>query len=350
MLLKFRIETRKIKQPRIVVLRLSSENGKPVEKSLGSFSSKRGYDHILKELTSEERYEFENFVKTTEFAKMTFSCNADKLDRFIIKAAPEFKKTLFTIWEKAKEYGIDFIPEYEMLLAIFNKAKIVEQQLAVLTNGEFKGFAGLGIDITNINPPKQSIKEDQKLISAAIENAGSLEKLADIFNSITSTKYQKTPKFKAHHLEYLVTQAEQENKQPFPKWYYTVAIDALCQLGIKPDTIASPRLITEHWLRLNKKDSIDKTITAFHQQFKHLKNDPICTNIIKLAFTNDELIKMQQSGQGIPAPSIAAKQWLKKWIEKNPKAKLSEINNAFNKEFHSLRDNAFFMNIFDGLH
>jgi hypothetical protein len=347
MLLKFRIETRKIKQPRIVVLRLSSEKNKNkvIEKSLGSFSSKRGYEHILEQLTSEELYEFENFVKTTEFAKYYFSCAADRLDRFIIKSAPEFKQALIKIWEKAREYGIDFVPEHEMLLAVMNRGKIVEQQISALTNGEFKALDKLGIDITNLNPPKLNLKEDQKLFYAVMEHVKSLEELADKFNTIASQKYQKAPKFKPHHFEYLVSQSEQGKKQPFPKWYYTVAIDVLCQMKIKPDSIVSLQLITEHWLRLNKKESFGKTINAFNQQFQSLKNNLVCSNIIKAAFVSDELSSMYKEGGQMPTPSIAVKQWLRRWKEKHSDGTINEVIKAFNREFPLIADNHFFITV-----
>lgn len=338
MKLKFRIETRKIKQPRIVVLRLFNEEGKIVEKSLGSFSSKRSYEHILKQLTSEELYEFESFVKTINFSKTNFNCDADKLDRFIIKTAPEFKDALFKIWEKAKEYNIEFIPEYEMLSTVFKKAKIVEQQLAVLTNDEFKALDSLGINITDLEPPKRDLKENHKLFTAVVENTKSLEELAELFNAITSKKYQKAPKFKPHHFEYLKNPAEQGN---FPKWYYTVAIDVLCNVGVKPDTIVSPALVTEHWLRLNKKENLELTLKEFNHQFQHLKNNPICTNIIKEFFINDELSKM--SGNPHPIPSSAIEHWLKHWKNRNPRANKKAAIQAFNKEFTLLADNPFFI-------
>ncbi len=346
MLLKFRIETRKIKQPRIVVLRLSNENGKPIEKSLGSFSSKRGYEHIVKQLSSEELYEFENFVKTTEFAKKIFHRNADQLDRFIIKAAPAFKDALFKIWKKAKEYNIDFVSEYEMLLAILNKAKIIEQQLSVLTDGEFRSLADLDIDITNLHPPKPSIKEDQKLILLAIEYAKSLDTLASMFNTVAEKKYHKSPKFKPHHFEYFITQLEQEKKQPFPKWYYTIAIDVLGDMGVNLENIISPALIAEHWLRLNKNDSFGKTLAAFNQQFTYLKNDLVCMNIIKASFINDEIARMSQSSQGNAAsPSVAAKHWLKRYFEKHPKADEDDIIKSFNNEFPLIANNQFFIRL-----
>ena len=339
MLLRFRIEILKIKQPRIVVLRLSYKGDKVIEKALGSFNSKRSYDHIVKQLTTEELYEFENFIKGLDFSKLNFNCNADKLDRFIIKVAPEFKEAIFKLWKKAKEFNIAFIPEYEMLLSVFNRAKIIEQQLAVLTDGEFKSLSELGIDIANIHPPKASLKEDQKLIVAVIENTKSLDELTDLFNSIASKKYHKAPKFKPHHFEFLVKQIEQGRKQPSPKWYYTVAIDVLCEKRVKPDTIISASLLTEHWLRLNKKETIEKTIACFNNQFPHLKNNPVCKNITKASFINDELSKM--CNKPSPIPSSAIECWIEKWKDKNPnKIKIDAIK-SFNKEFPLLANNAF---------
>jgi len=343
MLLKFRIETLRIKQPRIVVLRLSYKDDKVIEKALGSFSSKRPYDHIVKQLTTEELYEFENFVKALDFSKLNFNCNADKLDRFIIKVAPEFKKAIFKLWEKAKEFNITFIPEHEMLLSVFNRAKVVEQQLALLTNDEFKPLNELGVDITNIHSPKASLKEDQKLIVAVIEKTKSLDELAYLFNNIASKKYHKAPKFKPHHFEFLVKQIEQGRKQPSPKWYYTVAIDVLCEKGIKPDTIISVSLLTEHWLRLNRKETIEKTIACFNNQFPHLKNNSTCKNITRASFINDELSKMCNKPN--PIPSNAIECWIEKWKERNPnKTKIDAIK-SFNREFPLLANNAFLVEI-----
>ena len=69
MKLHFRIETRKIKQPRIVVLRtMTTKEGKSYDKQIGSFNFKnRSPDPIKKLLTPEELYEFENFLATLEF-------------------------------------------------------------------------------------------------------------------------------------------------------------------------------------------------------------------------------------------------------------------------------------------
>ncbi len=345
MLLKFRIETLKVKQPRIAVLRMPQKGEQSFGKQLGSFSSKRDYEHIVKQLTPEELYEFENFVKVMDFSKSLFNRNVDTLDRFIIKAPPELKESLVDIWKKAKEYNIDFVPEHEMLLAVLNRAKIVEQQLNVLTEGKFKKLRSFGIDIENVSIPKQSLKESQKLINAVIENSESLESLADIFNEIASKIYQKTPKFKAHHLEYLTKQSEQGQKQPFPKWYYTIAIDALTHLGVEPDAIVSPALITEHWLRLNQGDSLESTQEAFKKRFKRLKANTTCLNIIKKAFVNDELLRMDKSTQGNPVPSLAIENWLRRWKEKNPKSSLKEAIKFFNNEFKVLSDNPFFINI-----
>jgi hypothetical protein len=343
MKLVFRVETRKIKQPRIVVLRVLEKDGKVIHKALGSFSSKRSYEKILDQLTSEELYEFENFVKTLEFSKTNYNCDADKLDRFIIKAAPEFKNALYKIWEQAKEFNINFIPEYEMLLSLFNRAKIIEQQLAVLTNGKFNALSELGVDITNIRPPKASLKEDQKLIAAVIEKTASLEGLANMFNDIASNKYNKPPKFKPHHFEFLNKQVAQGQKQPAPKWYYTIAIDVLCNLGIKPDSIISVNLLTEHWLRLNKKGNIEETIALFNSQFQHLMNNHLCENIISASFINDEFRKMGNQFSSIPSSAIES--WLEYWKKQNSSGTRELAIKSFNDEFTLLANNPFIVQL-----
>jgi hypothetical protein len=343
MKLVFRVETRKIKQPRIVVLRALEKDGKIIHKALGSFSSKRSYEKVLNQLTTEEFYEFENFVKTLEFSKTNYNCDADKLDRFIIKVAPEFKKALYKIWEKAKEYNINFIPEYEMLLAVFYKAKVIEQQLALFSNGEFKALRALGTDITNIKQPKANLKEEQKLIAATIDHAKSLDKLTELFNNVAAKKYNKTPKFKSHHFEFLAKQTEQGQKQPTPKWYYTVAIDVLCILGIKPDTIIPINTLTANWLRLNKKENLEKTLTAFYAQFPHLNNNQQCKNIIMASLMEDDLEKM--CGQQNPIPAIAIVLWLEFWRRQHPDATPESTIKEFNKNFNILIGNRFLLEI-----
>jgi len=339
---------RKIKQARIVVLRILHKDGKVIEKALGSFSDKRSYEPIVKQLTTEELYEFENFVSVMNFSKVNFNCPVDELDRFIIKIAPEFKKALFKLWKKAKEHDIDFIPEDQMLSFLLNKAKTVEQQLAVLTQGEFKALASLGIDVTDLNLPLRSTKEDQKLLIAAIENTQSLEQLAELFNTIAVQKYQKAAKFKPHHFEYL-TQApvEQQKKQSFPKWYYTVAIDVLNKLGVKLDAIVSPMLIAKHWLRLNKKETFNLTLKAFNQQIGSLKDNPLCVQVIKSAFIDDELARMHKNPHVNSPPSIAIERWLKRWKEKTPTSNQKAAIQAFNTEFTLLADNPFLIKLIE---
>ena len=71
--LKFRSEIRKSRPPLFAVYRLTHDtDGKLVEKNLGSFGVSRNYDRILPQLTPEERYEFDNFVKALDFAKDEF--------------------------------------------------------------------------------------------------------------------------------------------------------------------------------------------------------------------------------------------------------------------------------------
>jgi len=348
MKLKFRIEMRKIKQARIVVLRILHKDGKVIEKALGSFSDKRSYEPIVKQLTTEELYEFENFVSVMNFSKFNFNCPVDELDRLIIKIAPEFKKALFKIWKKAKAHDIDFIPESQMLSFLLNKAKTVEQQLAIFTQGEFKALGSLGVDIADLHLPLPATKEDQKLLIAAIENSQSLDQLTELFNTIAVQKYQKAAKFKPHHFEYLAhATGEQQKKQTFPKWYYTIAIDVLNKLGVKLDTIVSPTRIAKHWLRLNKKETFNLTLKAFNQQIISLKDNPLCIQVIKNAFIDDELAKMHKNPQVSSPPSIAIERWLKRWKEKNPTLDQKAAIQAFNTEFTMLTGNPFLIKLIE---
>lgn len=343
--LRFRIETPKMKSPRVVVLRMREENHRIIHKTLGSFSARRSYDPIVKQLTPEEHYEFENFVKVLDFSNRHFGCEADALDRFIIKVAPAFKQVLFKLWEKAKTYDIEFIPEYEMLLAILNKAKALEQQLALFDEGEFKGLALQGIDITDFHPPKRDLKADQKLFQALVEHTPSLEKLADLSNTLAVHKYQKSPKFKPHHFDYLKNQAEPKGSQPFPKWYYTVALDILEQLAIDP-VVSLPRLTT-HWLRLNQKETLALTIQAFNQQFAKLKDNPICIQRIKAAFMLDELAKIHPLGQKklSTLPSAVIEPWIKSQQKKQPHTTVETLMTKFNQSFPNLANHPFLMQL-----
>lgn len=343
--LRFRIETRKIKSPRIVVLRIQDQNGNLVNQALGSFSKRRSWDRIVKQLTPEEHYEFENFVKVLDFSAHYFNCEADVLDRFIIKVAPAFKQALLQLWQTAKSYDIAFVPEYEMLLALLNKAKAVEQQLALFTGGKFQALALHGVDITHFHPPKADLKEDQKLFEAVVEHMPSLEALATLSNTIAVKKYQKSPKFKPEYFDYLKKQTKQDKKQPFPKWYYTVALDILEQLQIDP-VVSLPRLTT-HWLRLNKKETFALTVKAFNRQFTKLKDHPTCIECINAAFISDELLNIHPPEQKpiSTTPSILIGHWIKYWQKKQPDATIEILIDQFNQAFPNLAHHPFLVQL-----
>ena len=345
MLLKFRVETRKIKQPRIVVLRLSQdERGKPLEKSLGSFNSKRSYQHIIQQLTEAERYEFDNYVATLAFSKTLFNTEADKVDRFIIKAAPDFKEALFAIWEEALQWGITFTPEHEMLMGLLEKAKSVEQELSILTQGHFSALQKSGINIHKATHGKENSTESEILFIAALKAAGTGERLAELFNKISSQKYDKSPKFKSHHFDFFIN-AKNKNTQPsFPKWYYTVAIDALLELGISPDTLIPPELMTLHWLRLNKQADILKTAALFDSVFPALRHNTRCHRLITREHMNRDIERMAKGNKYL-SPAKAFEKWLEESISLKPSSRRETVISAFNQAFPSLADNPFFMNL-----
>lgn len=147
MSLIFRIERAK-KLPRITVLRKKKQDIKPaIPELIGSFNEQKSFNHITEQLSEPELYEFYNFLSAMSFAKDQFQCQVDDLDRIILKVAPQMKDALYKIWREAQKYGIDFLPNDEMLLAILNRAKVVEQQLKKLTSGQFSALSKLGIDL-----------------------------------------------------------------------------------------------------------------------------------------------------------------------------------------------------------
>ncbi len=349
MKLRFRIETRKIKQPRIVVLRVLEKDGKPYEKQVGSFNYKRDPEPIKKLLSPDELYEFENFLSTLKFAKDLFEKNADELDRFIIKTAPDFINALIKIFEASQNYGIEFIPEKEMLYAALNQAKTIEQQLNFLTDGQFKALSNSDIDITSINPPKKSINESQKLFKAILEankTPESINGAVECFNKIASEKYNKNTTFTVKYLEHYATTAPNGSMPRFPKWYFTVAIDTLLELGIKPYKVITPALMIKHWLRLNKKKTEKETFKAFAEQFHQFTDSKLCENMIKKSFMEDLLRQMGDfSDNATPSPSLAVNKWLDNHLKSHKNVSATETCKAFGSEFPSLTNNDFCLQI-----
>ncbi|NNM59281.1 MAG: hypothetical protein HKM04_05650 [Legionellales bacterium] len=345
MLLKFRVETRKIKQPRIVVLRLSQdETGKPLERSLGSFNSKRSYQHIIEQLTEAERYEFDNYVATLAFSKTLFNTEADKVDRFIIKAAPDFKEALFAIWEEAKQWGITFTPEHEMLIGLLEKAKAVEQELSILTQGHFSALQKYGINIHQPAQDKENSTESEILFVTALKTARTGDRLAELFNEIASQKYGKSPKFKPHHFDFFINAKGKSTPPSFPKWYYTVAIDVLLELGIAPETLIPPELITIHWLRLNKQADILKTAALFDSVFPALRHNTRCHRLITREHMNSDIERMAK-GKKYLSPAKAFEKWLEESIALKSSPRLETVISTFNRAFPALADNPFFMKL-----
>lgn len=311
MALIFRIERAK-KRPRITVLREKRQGSKQITpKLLGSFNEKKSVDHITEQLTEGELYEFHNFLSTVNFSKDYFKCSEDELDRFIIKAPPQLKDALYKIWQEARKHGIEFLPEQEMLFAVLNHAKTIEQQLKAITNGEFSALSDLDIDVTSsLFQPKRSMHDNQKIMAALLTSGLSYEKLADKFNE-AAVQHDKSPKFNKQYFEILEERLLIDGKEMFPKWHYVIAIEVLKKLGFNLIDVTSPAAITKHWLNLNKQPTFKETLNAFNNTFDELANDDACYNIIKKSFLDDELISMARlPPNNTPTPSMAVNKWL----------------------------------------
>ncbi len=341
MSLIFRIEPTK-KLPRITVLREKLSDGKrEVPELLGSFNEKKSFDHITEQLRDEDLYEFYNFLHSMEFAREQFDAPADELDRFLFKAAPQMKSALYQLWKEAHQYGIDFLPEYEMLLAVLNRAKLVEQQLKVLSNGDFSALTKLGININKPLQPASHLHENQQLMAALFDTNLPMDTLAVHLNK-AADHYNKRAKFTAQQLEVIKNKLLKESKETFPKWYYTIVISVLSSLEISLTSIATPATITKHWLRLNKKETLPATVKAFNTQIKEFKENNICHNILKQTFINDELIDMGKFSSNVsPTPSLAVEKWIAHQKKIDPDFDFKKSGLVLKKQYPLLSENIY---------
>ena len=317
---------------RVTVLREVKENGKrQLPLSLGSFNAKRSPDHIAPHLTEHELYELENYTATARLAHESFNCQFDQLDREIVRMAPDFKEALFKIWQSAKKYDIDFVPDQEMLFAVLNRAKLIEQQLKLLTGGEFSALSNLKIDIQGQSHIPQSLNENQKIMTALFDTGLSPQELADKFNKLAAS-FGKKATLIGEQLLIIKEKLLTEGKETFQKWYYTLMIDLLKELKVEISNL-SPAHITKHWLRLHKHNSFEETIIDFQKQFIELKDNEVCQGIIKKSFIDDELIKMSGlQNASMPTPSIAVEKWVSTQIKSNsdhPTQALNEFKRSF---------------------
>lgn len=283
MALRFRVEMTK-RTPRISVLRvIASEAGQEKLEPIGSFGQRKPPDLLRDKLTKDELYEFENFLSTLDFSKQFFNCEAHELDRFIIKVAPQFQKALYELWEAAKKYDLEFIPEKEMLYGVLNKAKEIEQKINKLSGKKNNILEGLCINIYEDSNSIAPDIESKKLFQAMLNLNVSIEELCEEFQNIAQNIYHKNTRFEPHFFKHY---AYPNNKTTFPKWYYTVAIDLLLNHGINPLTIIAPYKVAKHWARLRvNKIPLEKAKQVFLETFKPSKETKTkCLEIISAVY------------------------------------------------------------------
>ena len=130
----------------------------------------------------------------------------------------------------------------------------------------------------------------------------------------------------------------------FPKWYYTVAIDALISLGIAPETLLSPELVTAHWLRLNKQADILKTTARFDSVFPALRHNTRCHRLITREHMDSDIERMAK-GKKYRSPAQAFERWFEEsWTPKSSPRPETVIS-TFNRAFPALADNPVFMKL-----
>lgn len=342
MALIFRIERTK-KAPRITVLREKKSGAKrELPELLGSFNEKKSFDHITDQLTESELYEFNNFVGTLEFGKHYFQCQADELDRFIFKAPTQLKGSLYKIWKEAKQYGIEFLPDKEMLLAVLNRGKQIEQQLKELSNGKFSALSDLGIKLGEpFLQPTHSIHESRKIMAALFSTNLSYDELANKFNEV-ATSFNKQPKFTSRYFENIHEKLLIEGQETFPKWHYSIAIEVLKELDITLEQVASPAIITKHWLHLNKQKNYEMTLMDFNTALVEFSENTVCHNIIKKSFMDDELTNMGRLPQHkTPNATIAIEKWLNHLKKTKKNLTLDNVLVELKKQYPLLNENAY---------
>lgn len=289
MALRFRIEITK-GNPRVAVLRIVDQTGKQEQLELiGSFGQRNSPDLLRDKLKEDELYEFENFLAALDFSKSFFHTEADELDRFIVKVAPQFRKGLFQLWKEAKKYDLEFIPDKEMLYGLFNKAKEIERKINQLSGKKNNILEKLGIDINAVSDSTSVDHESKKLFQTILELDIPLEKIAQEFQTIAQNDYQKNTRFEPHFFNHY---ADPTHQKSFPKWYYSIAIDWLHQQGINPLTVISPPKVAKHWARLKvNKMSADKAKQLFSTTFKpNKKVEKKCWEMINLIYLSQQAL------------------------------------------------------------
>lgn len=252
MRLYFRIEeNRKRDKPRVEVVRMTKDaEGKKKAQIVGSFGRRSLPEDLFDKLTDDERYQLENFVAALDFSKKFFGTAANELDEIFIKVDKNFQDALKTLWKLAKKYNVEFVPQKEMLYALFNRAKKVEQEINKLSGKKNKVLEKLGITIEERTGLFASDQESRKLFQALLTLKQPLEKICKEFQQIAQQKYQKRAKFEPYYFNWYADTTENSETKRFPSWYYTIAVDLLVAYGINPLTLITPTKVVKHWVRL----------------------------------------------------------------------------------------------------
>lgn len=288
MSLLFRIEATKQRGARIAVIREYIDNGETKKTQIGSITKKNYPALLLDKLTEEEQYELENFLSTLNFSKTYFGNEVEELDRFIIKVSPKFKTALYELWRQAKTHGMDFVPEEEMLYALLDKAKLIERTLNKISTTEINILKKY-----NINPEGYDdrfvAEEGQKLFHAILRLDISLEDISQEFGEIAKETYKKNTVFKPHYFKYYAELTTSENRKPFPKWYYAVAMDLLQKHNVNPLKIIFPTTAAKYWGKANLENHTSSELTkTFLQKFQPAENQKDkCLNILLCLYKQD---------------------------------------------------------------
>lgn len=261
----FRVE-KTYSQPRVTVI---SEQEGQRPKIIGSFGKKNPPEALLDKMTEEEQYEYLNYINGLAFAKQMFNVEADELERIFIKVAPQFNKAIFELWKLAKKYDLPFSPVKEMLYAVLNKGKDIEDKVNKISGKKTNILEKYGINISEHNEPNVDL-ESKKLFQALLDTGKETKIIARDFKEIASSVYGKKTNFEPHFFAFY---ADPKNTKRLQGWFYTIAIDLLKKYGVNPLNILSASKIAKHWARLQvERFSLEKAKQIFVKEFKPPKD------------------------------------------------------------------------------
>jgi len=349
MALYFRTEHRKNFPPMIVALRLViGDDGKRTQKLIGSFNNINDAERIngiVKKLTKEERYEFDNFISILRFSERTFHADAQALDyRFMLRAPSKYKSALVKLWDEAKDYGINFVPENEMSTHLLDRAKIVEQYLKVLSDDKFSALSHLDVPLTKEDDAYPDT-DSRRLLEAALDCTGSPDALADEFNYFCK-QFKKRATFKPHYFAFLVNPSQ---SYTIKLWYYSIALEILIKHGKKPEHYVSIPIMVEHWLRFHEQPTLERTIKEFDQAFPKITKHEFCHNVIKRHFLVADLRKIGDFSDSTkePSPYWAIERWIRKWKKSCRDGTAKNAIVEFKKQFPQYGNNVYFKQLIE---